>query len=349
MIYIDQYKIESIDFDNFKEEYDCQQDYLWDYKKELCPKEKFFILNGYRFLKEKEIAQRFAIESSEKNYLSQIEYVAVMPTDLYVFFDFYLAGLYEKHDINYILSYKEIELYAKLKKDKKYIELDKKKWFSNNGFFLLFVNEETRERKFEIIHVDNMKKLEEHISSYKIQDFYLKMKVELNQMNYYFKLFERYKNEKVSQEERKEILELFDNPFLGKPSPVNLIEIIDDEINKQLDSGNKKEEYTIEEQALRHVNFLYAKRNVLINYKSIYNDYHNKIKEKNILEDEGIDIERILDDITLYRHSENYFSNLLDQSYKNYLEDKKLIEDAFIKVMEELREFEKSNNKEKEI
>lgn len=336
MINFEQYKIETFDQEMFSEEYK-EEKYLWlkDFKDFPC--DKFFIINGLKFNSPELIVNRKEIESQPKNYSSSMEYVAILPTDVYVIFDFYLSKLNESYDIKSIISYKELEEFGRLKKDKKkHILLNKKKIFNRNGYFALFVDPITRERFFEIIYVNNEKTCDDYLNSKKIQGQQLKLIVSYHEMDRFYYEYQRYKNNKIKKNEREHIDSLFkNNPMIGQVAPKNLIKFIDEELLRQL---NLKHNNSIEEEEKAELKFLMAKHGVLLNYKRLFENYSQKVQEKNILEDEGVDIETMLDDITLYRHSENYFKTLLNKSHAACKKDKKLVDDEFIFVVDRLKE-----------
>lgn len=331
MICFDQYKIEIFDL---KYQKNKGKDYLWDYQKAFCPNDKFFIVKGFRFLEDDVIAQRRVAENEIKHYTNAMEYIAVLPTDTYAIFDFYLSKLNEKYDINYILSHHELDIYHELKNKKAYFYTSKKNILKQLGFFILLVNEETREKEYKIVYTASDEELNNYINDKKIQNYYCKLCIKLKEMKKMYKEYERYQKGKLSKSEKDGVVDFFNNPMLGKLDYDDLIQYINVEINKKI---KEKEKYTSMNDDERIVSFLTAKYSILMNYKFIFDDYKKRAAEKHILEDQGIDIEVLLDDITLYRHDQNYFKELLDYCYNTFEKDETLVNEELFKTTELLK------------
>lgn len=340
MVCFDQYKIEMFDFEMFNKEYGENKKYLWDINENVCPKDKFFIVNGCKF-DNRNSAKRDLIESSHKEYSSKIEYTIVSPTDTYVVFDFYLHSLHEKIDISYILSEKEFEIYQSKLKTKDFLNINNRFYLNKKIYFVIFINSLTRETIYQLIISNNDYELEDHINYFKIMGFYAKAVISKKEMDLYTKEYKKYTSGKINKKERAEIEELLNMPFIGKNSKLNLIEFIEVEIERRLTEHQRKEPENEAEFIQREYNFLSAKKAALLNYKSLHENYQKKMKEKEILEDDGFYIENMLDEITLYRHSKDFFRELLDLSFESFVVDKDLIDKEYIKVYDELESLNK--------
>lgn len=294
MLLFDKYKIVDLDFLYFKEEYKIEN-YLWDYNISLCPKERFFFIKSFNF----------QLENGHKIYDKTFEYVCIHPTDIFSIYDFYQSDHFKSKDLNYILSYQEIEKYLELKSKKEILYIDRNKLsFKKQKHFLLFVNEETREREFLIISSNNDKKLEEYINSKKISSFYVKLCVSVKELDYVAKLYKRYLKGKI--ENKKEIINSLE--MISKYIKYFNFPLID-LINKKSQEYNNQKIVNSE------------KKRLMIQYLNYFQEYENERTMQYELEEDGILFDNVIDDITLFRHSKGYISKLLDQSFLAFKKD----------------------------
>lgn len=311
MFFFDKYKIIDIDYSMSEQEYN--NNYLWDINSAICPKYKFFFIKAFKF------------EEKNKIYTKTIEYISVHPSDIFTLYDFYQSNYHKSNDISYILSYQEIEKFILLKSSKSILKL-------NNNFlpiykhknFLLFVNEETNEKIFQIIYSNNINDLNNYINKMKISSFYLKLIEKVSEMNDIVKLYKKYISGKIALEERNNIKNFINNlkeqfKYMGEP----LVKLIS---SKSYEISINNENKTLIE----------TKKELLIQYINYFKKYEEDREDQYELDEDGIYFENVLNDITLFRHSEGYVKKILDESYNIYKKDQKEVNEEFVKVQEEI-------------
>lgn len=315
MNFFDKYKLIDIDYSMFNKEYK-KEDYLWDVSKDICPKDRFFFIKAFSFT------------GNEKVYIKTMEYISVHPTDIFTIYDFYQSNYHKKNDISYILSNQEIEKFIELNKKRNIIYLSNK-FFNKSKIkkFLLFVNEETHERIFEIVHSSTIEDLNNYINKKKISSFYVKLSENVKDMKNIVKSYYMYINNNIKQEEKNEIIDFvkglsIQSNYLNKP----LIKLI---LEKAYEIAMSSENITLNE----------AKKELLIKYLNYFKQYSEDREDQYELDENGIYFENVLNDITLFRHSKEYIKTILDESYNMYQKDLKDINDEFIKVQEEINEY----------
>lgn len=314
MVFFDKYKIIDIDYSMSKKEY--LNSYLWDTNSSIFPKDKFFFIKAFKFV------------GADKVYTNTIEYISVHPSDIFTLYDFYQSNYHKSNDISYILSYQEIEEFIRLKSSNSIVKI-RGKFLPIYKYknFLLFVNEETNEKIFQIIYSNSMEELNDYINKMKISSFYVKLIERVSEMKNIVRLYKKYISGKINIEE-KENIKSFVNVLNEQ------IKYMDDPLIKLI----SRKSYEV---SMNHKNktFIEAKKELLIQYKNYFKSYEEDREEQYELDEEGIYFENVISDITLFRHSKEYIKELLDKSYDIYIKDKEEVDNEFAKVQEEINEY----------
>lgn len=255
MVFFDKYKIIDIDYSMSKKEY--LNSYLWDTNSSICPKDKFFFIKAFKFV------------GADKVYTNTIEYISVHPSDIFTLYDFYQSNYHKSNDISYILSYQEIEEFIRLKSSNSIVKIrDKFLPIYKYKNFLLFVNEETNEKIFQIIYSNSMEELNDYINKMKISSFYVKLIERVSEMKNIVRLYKKYISGKINIEE-KENIKSFVNVLNEQ------IKYMDDPLIKLI----SRKSYEV---SMNHKNktFIEAKKELLIQYKNYFKSYEEDREEQ---------------------------------------------------------------------